>query len=56
MASMALLVLKPTAVAEVAFSGGGVEAPWREYLKQVCGIVTAGAGVLTLTGLATPTK
>lgn len=56
---MALLVLRPTAVAEIGFSGGGGgggDTPWREYVKQVCGVVVAGAGVLTLTGLATPTK
>eukprot|EP00903_Cladosiphon_okamuranus_P018928 g17409.t1 len=57
--SMALLVLKPTAVTEIAFNdggGGGGDTPWREYVKQVCSIVIAGTGVLTLTGLATPTK
>lgn len=57
MASMALLALRPTAVAGIGFSGGGGgDTPWREYVKQVCSIVVAGAGVLTLTGLATPTK
>lgn len=59
MASMALLVLQPTAVTEIGFSrdgGGGRDTPLREYVKQVCGIVVAGAGVLTLTGLTTPTK
>eukprot|EP00752_Nemacystus_decipiens_P003365 g3112.t1 len=60
-ASMALLVLRPTAVAEIGLSGGGgsgggEEVSRREYVKQVCGIVVAGAGVLTLTGLAAPTK
>lgn len=54
---MFLLVLRPTAVTEIAFnSGGGENTPWREYTMHVCGIVIAGAGVLTLTGLATPTK
>lgn len=59
---MAVLVLQPSAmisgmamVEDVAGSGSESDS-WREYLQQVCGVVVAGTGVLTLMGLASPTK
>lgn len=58
MASMALLVLQPAAsigdAVEAGFRGAGGDGAgeWRESVKQACGIAIAGAGVLTLAGLA----
>lgn len=59
-ASMALLVLQPSALSGVVEGdygdGGRSWRSWREYVEQACGVAVAGVGVLTLTGLASPTK
>ncbi|CBN74622.1 expressed unknown protein [Ectocarpus siliculosus] len=58
--SMALLVLQPSALSGVVEGEhGGVGRSWksrREYVEQACGVAVAGVGVLTLTGLTSPTK
>lgn len=60
MASMGLLVLQPSALSGVVEGDyGGVGRSWRsrrEYVEQACGVAVAAVGVLTLTGLASPTK
>ncbi|CAN0553658.1 unnamed protein product, partial [Ectocarpus sp. 12 AP-2014] len=59
-ASMGLLVLQPSALSGVVEDNyGGVGRSWRsrrEYVEQACGVAVAGVSVLTLTGLASPTK
>lgn len=69
---MALLVLQPAAILQRFGGGsnaggvGGVgvgdgggaqeEAVWRELLQELCGVCVVGAGVLSITGLVSPTK
>ncbi|CAN0545448.1 unnamed protein product [Ectocarpus sp. 12 AP-2014] len=56
-ASMGLLVLQPSALSGVVEGDyGGVGRSWREYVEQACGVAVAGVSVLTLTGLASPSK
>ncbi|CAN0551368.1 unnamed protein product, partial [Ectocarpus sp. 12 AP-2014] len=54
---MGLLVLQPSALSGVVEGDyGGVGRSWREYVEQACGVAVAGVSVLTLTGLASPSK
>lgn len=53
---MALLVLQPALVYGAPRAGDAVDESWRESLQQFCGIMVAGAGVLALAGVASPTK